>query len=178
VIGGRTLTADLAVLADDDAIITHAPRALVAGLLVERPMAAILTQRSGVPRHEVSLWPGRQVTLLQRGRAGVLALVGGESASVHERLGASLRPAAPLARAGESRFTTLATVDAAPVFGSLGDHRALLIAGFGPAAAFFAPAIARAIVGEGSAGERAWFAAHGPGSGSRPNVTDHPAFAA
>jgi hypothetical protein len=176
--GDLTIEAAQTILADDEAILRHLT--LSAGrLLRPRAAAAVLTEPANSPRATFTAWLDRSVSVLQRGPAGVAAIVLGDPSSVHERLGSCLRPPNSLPRAGETRFTTVATADGAPFFGLLPGGRAIGLAGFGPTGAFLAPAIARAIVGASTAPEQAWFEAHGPARGvHRPATADYEAFAA
>jgi hypothetical protein len=176
---GGIVVATRTILADDAAVLALAPKAAEGRLLRTRPATVVVTEPFRLPRDPLTIWVDRDLVLVQRREDGVMALIGGDPATARERLGASLRPAEPLRRAGESRFATLATTDGAPLFGRPPGSPAELIAGFGATALFLAPAIARVIAGASGGAELAWFTAHGPSrSASRPGVADYPAFAA
>ena len=62
--------------------------------------------------------------------------------------------------------------DGAPLLGRLKPSRLFVAAGFGDAAAFLAPAIARLLVGSPGEAERSWLVAHDPARPRRETIAD------
>jgi hypothetical protein len=175
--GGAKLShggeAEHAILADDSAILAEVSETQRDRLLVVQPALALLTAPSRKPQPVFIDYPDRGLTLQQRGPGGVAALVTGDPATAHPRLGASIDPAEPLARAGEMQFTTFGALDGAPLLGTLRASKANLVAGFGLTGAFLAPAIARAIAGQSTGEEAGWFAARGSARPARLTAAEY-----
>lgn len=113
-----------------------------------------------------------RVTLSQRGRSGVTAIATGARDS-SARIGSALAPQAPLRRAGDVQHTLVEAGDGAPLVAYGAGTRTRILAGFGDAAVFFAPALARFLVGTASESETAFFATHDSGRGNaRQQVAD------
>ena len=82
------------------------------------------------------------------------------------RIGAALSGLGRLRRAGDTNHTLVETLDGAPLVGPPRGTKAHVIAGFGEAAVFFAPALARLYAGTPSEAEARFFAAHEAGRGN------------
>lgn len=171
--GGARLTAADAtfdagriVLADDAAVLRHAAPDADDPVLRARCTTAVLTEPARALKAPLINFLDRQTVLVQRHKgAGILALADGRPDHALPRIGASLAELGPLKRAAQASFGTLVTADGAPLVGNAKGSRAIVIAGFGDAGAFFAPALARQLAGAGSPAEQAWFAARGPARG-------------
>lgn len=171
---GVTAEAKAVILADDDVLARHLYPDGLDRVIVPVSMAAYLLEAPRRPAAAPYIgWPERGVELLADGQLGLSAIVAGPDDSMLARLGAAIAPPQPLGTAGSARFTAFRTVDGAPFMGPARGGRAIVLAGFGPTAAFLAPAIARAIAGESSADEAQWFAARGAGrSASRAGAAE------
>jgi hypothetical protein len=148
-----SLEAARAVLCDDAAILGHL------GPDGERmrpaQRIAILTEPAPSLAAPVMLHVDSGVILRQR-QSGAIEAIAPDSLPP---LG--LPPGARYA--GRAAFRTVATVDGAPLAGTIRNR--IVLAGFGVTAAFLAPAIARFIAGASAEAERLWFAAHDAGKG-------------
>lgn len=162
-----------AVLLDDVAIARWLPESEQQRLLRCVPMRALRT----VPGHQLAAplveFPDRGVTLRQTAKAGpITALVNG-TRDVDARLGSALALQAPLAQVAEARFTAFETPDGAPLVTVSRSPRALVVAGLGATASFFAPALARHLADRSTPAEAAFFASHELGRGqARQAVAD------
>ena len=171
--GDSEMTGANAVLADDTAIITHVPEDQRDRMLVAESRLLLLAEPERSVPGPLLCWLDRTVSVHQAGRGGVAVVAGGDPATATARIGASAARVAALKRAGEASAPALRTADGAPYLGTAKTSRATIIAGFGPTAAFFAPAIARQVAGAPRSDEAAWFDARGASRGRpRTSVTD------
>jgi glycine/D-amino acid oxidase-like deaminating enzyme len=76
-----------------------------------------------------------------------------------------------LSRLATSRYRTIETIDGAPLIGRASPSGVFIAAGFGDAAAFAMPAIARHLAGIAEDAEAAWLASHSIGA-DRGNVAE------
>ena len=159
VAGSLAVEAAHAILADDAAILAHLPEDLRDRSLVLQSTAAILLEPLKALAAPLTVYLDRGVTLHQDGKASVSAVVTGDPATAHARLGASIARTDPVRRAGETHFPSFATTDGAPLVTTARGGKATILAAFGATGAFLAPAIVRMIAGKASADEAAWFAA-------------------
>lgn len=169
------LGATQVLLADDAAILGHAPAAFVERQFTPVPMAALLVEDSRPLDAATALYLDRGLLLARGAHGAVQVLASGDPLSVEARIGATLAGEKPLRGAGEVRFAGLATEDGAPMLGAVrGEVHAL--AGFGPAAPFHAPLIARYLTGTSTPAEAEWLALRGPMRGNqRALATDYAA---
>ena len=174
-VGGASVNAGRAVLADDAAILDRLDPDERDRVLHQRRAVAVLTEPAKPLKAPVISFLDRDVVLMQRGRSGgILALAGGPEEDAMARIGACLGDVGPLRRAGQVSFRTLVTTDGAPLVGPAKGSRTSVFAGFGSAGAFFAPALARHLVGAASETEKAWLAAREPSRGNaRQMVADY-----
>ncbi|WP_417310857.1 hypothetical protein [Devosia sp.] len=167
------LTGANAVLADDAAVTTHVPEDQRDKMLVSESRLLLLAEPDRAVPGPLLCWLDRGVSVNQAGRAGIAVVAGGDPATAAQRIGASAARHGALKRAGEALVPALRTADGAPYLGTARNSRATVLAGFGPTAAFFAPAIARYIAGAARSDEAAWFTARGASRGRpRSSVTD------
>ena len=160
-----------ALLADDAAILQWLPEAarerlrLVSG-------RTVLTEPAKPITAPIVRYLDRRVTLSQRGKSGITAIATGDADS-SARIGSALAAQAPLRRAGDVNHTHVETGDGAPLVAYGTGTRTRILAGFGDAGVFFAPALARFLAGKASEAEAAFFAAHDSGRGNaRQQVAD------
>jgi hypothetical protein len=173
--GGRTLEAARAVLADDAAISDRCDPTALASAAVSRPATAVLTTTARRLAAPCEAHIDRGVVLWRDRQGGVLGLGGGRAEQALPQIGACLGER-PLRRIGQHGFATLATVDGAPLVGRIGGHGPTVVAGFGLAGVFMAPALARFFAGTADDREARYFAARAPGHG-RALVVDFAARA-
>ena len=168
---GREFDSNQAVLADDAAILDWLPESARDRLPLV-PARTVMTEPAKPIAAPIMRYLDRRVTLSQRGKSGVTAIAtGAEDSSA--RIGSALAPQAPLRRAGDVSHTLVETGDGAPLVAFGTGTKTRIIAGFGDAAAFFAPALARFLAGTASDAEAAFFAAHDSGRGNaRQQVAD------
>lgn len=169
------LEAGRAVLADDEAIIDYLDPEARDRVLEQRWVTAVLTEPAKPLKAPLISFFDRDVVLMQRHKGGgILAFAGGTEEEAMPRIGACIGELGPLKRAGQASFKSLVTTDGAPLVGPAKGQRPVVIAGLGNVAAFFAPAVARHLVGAGSDAEKAWFAAREPSRGNaRQLVADY-----
>jgi hypothetical protein len=162
-----------AVLLDDAAIARLLPEGEQARLLRKVPMRALRTTQGLQLAAPLLDFPDRGVSLRQTAKAGpITALVAG-TRDAEARLGSALVLQAPLAQVAEARFSAFETPDGAPLLTLSRAPRALVVAGLGATASFFAPALARHIAGRSLPAEATFFAAHELGRGNaRQAVAD------
>lgn len=161
---GVTAESRAVILADDEALAHYLyPDGLDRVIAPVSTAAFLLEAPRRAPAAPYVAWPERGVELLADDLPGLGAIVAGPDDTMPARLGAAIGSPQPLGMAGEARFTAFRTLDGAPYLGPARGGHATVLAGFGPAGAFLAPAIARAIVVESPVEEAAWFAARGPG---------------
>ncbi|CAN7539279.1 hypothetical protein LJR016_003838 [Devosia sp. LjRoot16] len=164
---GRSVEAAQVILAGDDAVLEHLPEEARDRSLEAVPGAAMLLDAAKpLPAPYVSFLD-RGVVLVQDGKVSVSALLIGDPATARARLGSAASRGDALRLAGETVVNNLRTSDGAPLVGPARGHKAMVIAALGPAAAFFAPALARYIAGTAPADEAEWFAARGPARGNQ-----------
>lgn len=159
------------VLADDPAILEHLPEAQRPAQLIAQPMTATLTAPARRLPAPVRRFPDRGVTLLQRADRSVLGLVAGAS-DVDARLASCLAGPFPLPRRATAHYQRLLSRDGAPLIGRLEPSGLTIVAGLGDAAAFLAPAVARALAGKSTDEETGWFVAHNPSYADRELIAD------
>jgi hypothetical protein len=177
--GDHSVEAAQVILAGDDATLAYLPEeARDRSLVAVAGAAMLLDMPKPLPAPYMSFLD-RGVVLAQDGKVSASALLAGDPATARARLGSAIARGAALRLAGETVVGSMGTVDGAPFVGPARGHKALVIAAFGPAGAFFAPALARYIAGVAAADENEWFAARGPTRGNqRLLVADYPAVPA
>jgi hypothetical protein len=159
--------AGLSILADDAALLEHLaedqrPPQLRAEAMTSTLIVALRDLPAAVQRY-----PDRGVTLLRRPGNAVLALVSGDD-DVEARLASTLAGPFPMKRLATTRYRRITTTDGAPLIGRLKPSKQFIAVGFGDAAAFMAPALARFVAGAATADEKRWFAAHDPARPREP----------
>lgn len=176
---GRTFEAAQAVLAGDNVIRQYLGDDNLDRSLETVPASSVLLEGGRPLPSPFVAFLDRGVTLEQDGRVAVSGVVTGDAATARARLGSAVARAGTLRLAGETALHAVRTIDGAPYFGPARGARTLLIAGLGPAAPFYAPAIARHLAGASPADEASWFAARGPTRGNlRLQVADYSAVPA
>lgn len=173
--GDTILDAGQVVLADDSAILSHLDPDERDRALHQRRVTAVLSEPAKPLAAPLMSFIDRDVVLVQRSKGGgILALAGGPEDDAMARIGACIASPKPLKRVGQTSFRTLVTTDGAPLVGPAKGLRAVVIAGFGATGAFFAPALARHLVGAASETEKAYLAAREPSRGNaRQLVADY-----
>ena len=173
--GDATVDAAQAVLADNSAILSHLDPDERDRALRQRRVTVVLSEPAKPLAAPLMSFLDRDVVLLQRSRGeGILALAGGPEDDAMARIGACIRSSRPLKRVGQASFRALVTTDGAPLVGPAKGLRAVVIAGFGATGAFFAPALARHLVGAASETEKAYLSAREPSRGNaRQLVADY-----
>lgn len=160
------ITATQVMLADDAAILAHAPAAFVERQFAQVPMAAYLVEDSRPLDAAVVSYLDRGLLLARGAHGAVHVLASGDPLSVEARIGTTLAGEKPVRGAGEVRFMGLATPDGAPMLGAVrGEIHA--IAGLGAAAPFYAPLVARYLTGASTPAETDWLALRGPARGNQ-----------
>jgi hypothetical protein len=102
----------------------------------------------------------RELVLSQRAAKGPVSALGeGDPDTALARIAACSAAAGPLRRTGQAVYRIVQTLDGAPLIGRTGRHKVTILAGFGDAAAFVAPAVARVLAGSASDDDRAYFEA-------------------
>jgi hypothetical protein len=168
---GREFDAAQAILADDAAIQHWLPEAARDRLQLV-PARTVLTEPAKPIAAPLVRYLDRRVTLTQRGKSGVTVIATGAD-DTSARIGSTLAAQAPLRRAGDVSHILVETGDGAPLVAFGTGTKTRVIAGFGDAGAFFAPALARFLAGTASEAEAAFFAAHDSGRGNaRQQVAD------
>ena len=115
----------------------------------------------------------RGLALRQEPKGSLAAIVSGGRDTAESRLASAAGKSLPLRRAGQARIDSLATSDGAPLLAPARGIKLTHLVGFGLTAAFYAPAIARQLVGRATEDEVAWFASHGATRGNlRLNVAE------
>ena len=175
-IGVATATEDVSatqvLLADDAAILDHAPSAFIERQFTPVPVAAFLVEDSRPLDAAIVSYVDRGLLLARGAHGSVQVLASGDALSVTARIGTTLAGDKPVRGAGEVRFMGLATLDGAPMFGPVrGEVHA--VAGLGAPAPFYAPLIARHLVGASTETEAEWLALRGPAK--RALATDYAA---
>ncbi len=166
------VTATQVLLADDAAILAHAPPAFVERQFTRVPMAALLVEDSRALGATTVHYVDRGLLLTRGPHGAVHVLASGDPLSVEARIGTTLSDDKPVRGSGEVRFMGLATPDGAPLLGPMrGELHA--VAGLGAPAPFFAPLVARCLVGSNTPQEADWLAIRGPAK--RALATDYQA---
>jgi hypothetical protein len=161
-VGGSIVEAARAVLADNEAILSHLDPEDRDILLVENRVTAILCEAARPLPAPMITFLDRDVVLAQRSKGGVLAIAAGGDEDARHRTGASMAAQSPLRQAGRASFRTLTTRDGAPMVGPVRGQRPIVLAGFGAVGAFLAPALARHLAGVATESEAAYFTARAP----------------
>lgn len=170
--GDESIAVARVIAADDNATLAHTDAQQRGALLRAETVTTILTEPMAALAAPMTLIVDRGIVLLQRKGGTVQALAGGGADAV-ARVGAKLSGRGRLRRAGQTGFTAIVPVDGAPLVGSPKGQKVALVSGFGPVAAFLAPAIARYFAGAATPEEQAFFAAREASSeGSRSGVAD------
>jgi hypothetical protein len=156
---GEVIEAAHAILADDAAVGAEMEEADEAAILALRSTTAMATEPARRLAAPALFYPDRGVTLLRREGGSLLALATGRAETAAARVGSCLTGQRPLKRVGQRLFRSVVTRDGAPLIDIRVGEGVSRIAGFGPPAAFFAPALARFVAGPASAEERAFFSA-------------------
>lgn len=170
---GPPAEADHAVLADDEAIGAAGEAGAPGPPLLRRTATAILATTARPLAEPVALHVDRQVRLARLRNGAILALGPGPARQAVPAIRDCLAAGAPLQQGGRRVFEEVVTTDGAPLVGPLAAGGPTVIAGFGPGAAFFAPALARHLAGAASAMEADYFAARQAGdAGARGAVAD------
>jgi hypothetical protein len=168
---GREFDATQAIVVDDAALLVWLPETARDRLRLV-PARTVLTEPAKAIAAPLVRYLDRRVTLSQRGRSGIAAIATGAN-STGARIGAALSPQAPLRRAGDVAHIHVETGDGAPLIAFATGTKTRIVAGFGDAAVFFAPALARFFACTPTEAEAAFFAAHDVGRGNaRQQVAD------
>lgn len=155
--GGASFSARQAVLAEDDPIMAWLPLRQWPSLFHRRQCASVLTTPTQALAANVMLELNSGSVLTQQAEGGIAAFGPGELSVFSDHLQTLLGQDRQVEQAGQTGFQTLETADGAPAVGRVAGVGADVVAGFGAAGAFFAPALARWLAGEASASEAAWF---------------------
>jgi hypothetical protein len=168
---GQVIEAAHTILADDAAVAAQMAGAgddSILKLLATTAMATEPARRLMAP---VLVYPDRRVTLLRREGGSVLGLAAGRAETAAARVGSCLVGQRPLKRVGQRLFRSVVTRDGAPLV-EVRPGGVSRVAGFGPPAAFFAPALARLVAGAASTDEERYFSARGAAA-DRRQVADY-----
>jgi len=171
-VGGQTIEAAHAVLADDIAVAAHIDDATsdpVLGLLPTTVMATEPTRKLAAP---VMIYLDRGVSLMRSPGGSVLATSIGRGDAAPAMVGSCLAGHGPLKRVGQRVFRSVVTRDGGPLIESRAGRGASLVAGLGMAGAFFAPALARLFAGVAGGGEAEYFSRRGA-AGDRRMIADY-----
>ena len=172
---GREFDAAQAILADDAALAGRLDDAARERVLRLVPARTVLTEPAKPIAAPWVHYLDRRVTLSQRGKSGITAIATGADES-SARIGAALAAQGRLKRAGDVTHNRIETIDGAPLVAVARGSKTHIVAGFGDAGAFFAPALARWYAGKASEAEARFFAAHDIGRGNaRQLVADYSA---
>jgi hypothetical protein len=174
---GQTIEAAHAILADDAAIAAQLVESSDDAILELLPTTAMATEAARRLAAPALIYPDRGVTLLRREGGSLLGLATGRAETAAARVGNCLTGQRPLKRVGQRLFRAVVSRDGAPLVEIRPGERVSRIAGFGPPAAFFAPALARLVAGAASTEEMAYFTARRPDA-DRRQVADYVACAA
>jgi hypothetical protein len=170
---GRDFDAAQAILADDAALLDRLDEPARERLVRQIPARTVLTEPARPIAAPLVHYLDRRVALAQRGKAGIAAIATGLD-QTSARIGAALASHGRLRRAGDVPHTRVESLDGAPLVALTRGTRTHVIAGFGNAAAFFAPALARWYAGKPSEAEARFFTAHDIGRGNaRQAVADY-----
>lgn len=160
------ISAAQVLLADDAAVLDHAPGAFVERQFSRVPVAAYLVEDSRSLDATIVNYLDRGLLLARGAHGAVRVLALGDPLSVEARIGTTLSGDKPVRGVGAVRFMGLQTQDGAPMLGAVrGEVHA--IAGLGAAAPFHAPLIARYLTGTSTPAETDWLALRGPARGNQ-----------
>ena len=170
---GKEVEATQVLLADDAAVLTHLPPDAWDRAVVRTASTAMLLQPAKPAPQPFSLWFDRGLALRQEPKGSLAATVSGSRDTAESLLASAVGKSLPLRRAGQARIDSLTTSDGAPLLAPARGIKLMHLAGFGLTGAFFAPAIARQLVGRATEDEAVWFASHGATRGNlRLNVAE------
>ncbi len=156
---GVELCARQTMLADDAAILSHLKDAQWPGLLVRHPAATILTAPTRTLAARVMMEIESGLILLKQLEGGIAAIGLESMVSLSGRVQNLLGQTGPIEQLGQTRFIKISTKDGAPAVGRINGTGPDIVAGLGPIALFFVPALARWLCNKASADEADWFGA-------------------
>jgi hypothetical protein len=131
---------------------------------------AVPTQRLAAP---LIVQLDRGGTFIETRGGKVLAYNVGQAGTAMTFPGGDPAEAAPARRLAQRRLQVALPTDGAPVVGQVRGGKAIVLAGFGPGAAFLAPALARYLAGASSTTESGYFAAREARRATRTDVADY-----
>ena len=159
------------IAADDNAILAHLEAGEREKLLRVDSATTVLTEPMKSLPAPMTLVVDRGFALLQRKGGMVQALAAG-GADTAARMGTRLSGTGRIRRAGQTGFGALVPIDGAPLIGPVKSLKASVVSGFGPPAAFLAPAIARYFAGAATPEEQAYFTARESAKDGRQSVSE------
>lgn len=165
---GVTITADLAVLADADALQAHLPAAEIERHLRLLRGTVLMTEPTSALSVPVMVDADGGM-IASQSATGAIAISGAGSADMVTTSAARRWPEiAGLRLAGQALTHSCLHRDGGPVFGNVGQSGAWSLAGLGPASIFFMPAVARQISGDGEETGNGFFLDRGTGRRRAP----------
>lgn len=150
-----------AIVLSDDAALVDLDESVRPPTLVMDAVTMTLLQSAPKRRQPLQFFADRQVTVVPRDASTMLARIRHHD-DAEARLASALGGPFPIRRLATAHYRSISPRDGAPVIGRLTPSLLFVVAGLEEAAAFFAPALARLLVGNPSPDEHAWFAAHDP----------------
>lgn len=172
--GDTVLEVEQVIAADDGAILAHLDASDRERLWRLEATTTILTEPMRALPAPLTLVVDRGIVVLQRKGGAVQAVTGGDAEGL-SRLATRLGGSGKARRAGQTSFAALVPRDSAPLIGAGKSLKAGVVSGFGPVAAFMAPAIARYFAGAATPEELAFFAAREVGRETeRASASDYP----
>lgn len=159
--GENGMEAELAVLADDEAILAHVGGGPLARVAAVAEATSILTEPTRPLPSPFMIEIEDGAHMLQHPSGSIAAIAMGAPPAAVPVIGRLLARHQHLRRAGQVAFPRLIPHDGAPLAGPPSGGGPIILAGLGLPAVFLAPAIARWVAGKASPSEAAWFAAHG-----------------
>jgi hypothetical protein len=156
---GENYSAQQAILADPESIMAWLPLRQWPVLFQRKPASAILTTPTQPIAAPIMLEIGSGATLLQQSEGGIEGIGPGDPAAFSAHMQTLLGAQRQVEQAGQTGFAALHTADGAPAFGRAAGVGADVVAGLGMPGVFFAPAIARWLVGEAQPHQAHWFGA-------------------
>lgn len=169
--GEESVEAQQAITADDTAALSYVEPGEREAILRTENITTLHTEPMKALPAPLTLVVDRGLMLLQ-GKGGTVQALAGGGADALARAGARLGGGGKLRRAGQTGFGALVPADGAPVIGGVKTVKASMICGFGPVAAFLAPAVARYYAGTASDDERAYFTAREAKDAARANAVE------
>jgi hypothetical protein len=157
--GGAEIAAQQAILVDPEAIIAFLPLRQWPALFRRQPATAILGRPERPLPAALVLDIDTGLTLLRQAEGGMAAISTGSLATSAIDIQALLGEQRLLDQSGQTAFSTLVTADGAPAVGRAAGVGADVIAGFGMAGVFLAPALAKWLAGEAQPHHSRWFGA-------------------